>query len=120
MSEPTYAQRYYQQTKDEQKARSRERYKKNVDSVRANVRRAQLKALYGITPEQYDSMLAAQGGHCALCPAVRGDRRCARLHVDHNHVTGKVRGLLCRDCNTGLGIYEKFAANDRVAGYLKP
>lgn len=56
------------------------------------------KAL-GVTDEQYDAMLAAQDGHCALCPSKPGTRR---LHVDHDHRTGKIRALLCHRCNRAL------------------
>jgi hypothetical protein len=61
-------------------------------------RRAQLK-LYGLTLEQYDALLAAQGGVCAICckPST------IRLAVDHDHLTGRLRGLLCFRCNAGLG-----------------
>ena len=56
------------------------------------------KAL-GITDADYQLLLAAQGGHCALCPNTPKTRR---LHVDHDHRTGKVRGLLCHRCNRAL------------------
>lgn len=52
---------------------------------------------YGMPAGGYESLLAEQGGHCALCG------RISPLVVDHNHVSGEVRGLLCRKCNTGLG-----------------
>jgi hypothetical protein len=52
-----------------------------------------------MSPEEYSTMLNTQGGVCAICKGV-----CTRaLAVDHNHVTGKVRGLLCNNCNRGLG-----------------
>jgi len=60
---------------------------------------------YGMTVETYDSMFDKQGGACFICkrpPKVR------RLAVDHDHTTGKVRGLLCWRCNSGL---EKFSDN---------
>lgn len=50
----------------------------------------------------YEAMLAAQGGHCALCPSTGGTRR---LHVDHDHKTMQVRGLLCFRCNAALRGY---------------
>ena len=54
-----------------------------------------IEQTYGLTIEQYDALLAAQGGRCAICV---GERR-YRLNVDHDHATGLVRGLLCRRCN---------------------
>lgn len=53
----------------------------------------------GITDADYAAMLAAQGGHCAICPSTPKTRR---LHVDHDHATGAVRGLLCHRCNRAL------------------
>ncbi len=59
---------------------------------------------YGLTYEQYVNMCAAQGGKCAICKRVPvGNGNMSVLQVDHDHVTGKVRGLLCQHCNTGLG-----------------
>ena len=60
---------------------------------------------YGITPEQYDEMVLAQGGVCAICK--KADQTVAwagRLHIDHCHTTGRVRGLLCSPCNIALGL----------------
>lgn len=65
-----------------------------------------LLRVYGITVEQYDAMLAEQGGVCALCgkpPAMNGGPSGNRLHVDHDHETGRVRALLCSTCNISLG-----------------
>jgi uncharacterized Zn finger protein (UPF0148 family) len=58
---------------------------------------------YGLTPEQLAEMIAAQDGKCAICggpPRGPGDR----LHIDHCHESGMVRGLLCGKCNTLLGL----------------
>lgn len=61
-----------------------------------------IKGRYGITSEQYHEILASQGGGCAIC----GTTVCQtgrRLCVDHDHQTGKVRGILCTACNAVLG-----------------
>ena len=63
-----------------------------------------LKHKYGIGVADYDRMLAAQGGGCAICGSIKSySKRGGRFHVDHCHATGKVRGLLCQACNTTLG-----------------
>jgi len=56
---------------------------------------------YGLSAARYDALMDQQGGRCAVCggpPTGQG-----RLHVDHDHATSLVRGLLCHDCNTGIG-----------------
>lgn len=56
---------------------------------------------YGISVFEYEEMLFSQGGKCAICEREETNGRL--LATDHDHSTGKVRGLLCRACNTGLG-----------------
>ena len=58
---------------------------------------------YGITKEQYDEMNAKQGGLCAICGTDTPGRNHPTMYIDHDHNTGKVRGLLCCDCNLFLG-----------------
>jgi hypothetical protein len=62
---------------------------------------SRLEKRYGITKEQFDQMVIDQKGCCALCL-----QPCEQLVTDHNHETGKTRGLLCIFCNTGLGYVE--------------
>jgi hypothetical protein len=57
---------------------------------------------YGLSAAEYEALLARQGGRCAACR--RKPKRKRRLEVDHCHVTGRVRGLLCNRCNTMLGM----------------
>jgi len=78
-------------------------HKKNKDRIAAYQRRR----LYGITEQQYQQMFSRQSGKCAICgfqflSSSRGNRRVSP-HVDHCHVSGKVRGLLCNPCNRMLG-----------------
>lgn len=67
-------------------------------------RRWDLRRRYGITPEAWEAMHAAQGGRCLICGGDGGDRS---LAVDHNHITGAIRGLLCGDCNLALGLLKE-------------
>ena len=61
-----------------------------------------LQRLYNISLEDYEEMFFAQGKKCAICGRLANDFQ-RDLAVDHDHVTGEVRGLLCPDCNRGLG-----------------
>ena len=66
------------------------------------LRERRLMVGYGITTDEYDAMLVAQSGLCAIC------RRSSdlTLHVDHCHKTGRVRQLLCQRCNPALGLFD--------------
>ncbi len=61
-----------------------------------------LKRYYGITVDHYERMLAQQKGRCACCGQHQSMFK-RRLHVDHCHETGEIRGLLCTQCNPGIG-----------------
>lgn len=66
--------------------------------------RQRLLRNFGMTPEDYAAMLSAQGGVCLIC---KNKCKRGRLAVDHSHEAGRVRGLLCRQCNINLGHVEK-------------
>lgn len=72
-------------------------------SASETARARRLKTLFDLTPEEYETILEYQGGHCAMCPRVPTT---TRLAVDHNHKTGEVRGLLCWLCNVALGKFK--------------
>lgn len=67
-----------------------------------------LKHDYGITLEQYDQMLKSQGSRCKICYTDTPGGAHKYFHVDHDHITGEIRGLLCCGCNHKLGWFEKF------------
>lgn len=54
---------------------------------------------YGLTSEAYDALMLAQAGGCAVCGVELASLRQREVHVDHDHATGRVRGLLCHPCN---------------------
>lgn len=68
--------------------------------------------VYGLTMDQFDALVAAQRGLCAMC----GHAPTGRFNVDHDHATGAVRALLCGPCNRALGFYEKYGS--MAAAYL--
>lgn len=73
---------------------------------------------YGITETEFEQLLVTQNGVCAVCgsPPVPGTGPATkRLHVDHNHQTGKIRGLLCNSCNRGIGYFKDDSALLRAA-----
>lgn len=81
-------------------AKSRPKSKDEYDL--ANLKRSLKRA--GATEEWYWETLAAQGGKCAICGG--GPNGHGRLHIDHCHTEGKPRGLLCSNCNPGLGYFK--------------
>ena len=70
---------------------------------------------YGISPEQYEAMMTAQGGVCAICRRPEWKGKGNRPHTDHDHVTGQFRGILCGPCNNGLGMFGDDPARLRAA-----
>jgi hypothetical protein len=65
-------------------------------------KRKWLKRTYGITQQEYDGMMLDQAGKCDICKCDLKEGR--TTHVDHDHNTGKIRGLLCRNCNFAIGL----------------
>lgn len=78
---------------------------------------------YGITPDQYHDLFDKQSGVCAICgqPEVKMHRGALRhLSVDHDHITGTIRGLLCNACNSGLGQFrDDTDLLERAIAYLR-
>ena len=67
-------------------------------------RNGHLQETHGISLEDYDKLLEEQNNSCIIC-GTETPRGIGRFHVDHNHKTDKIRGLLCNNCNLGLGYF---------------
>lgn len=91
------------------RAARRADYHANRAARRASANARRMLERYGITIEEYDRMLAAQGGRCAICESTEpgGPANSKRFAVDHDHTTGAVRALLCMSCNTRIGLLEQ-------------
>jgi hypothetical protein len=99
-------QKMIERARDWQKANperhlENQRRRRQRPDVKRRDRDGYLRRKYGITLEQYDAMFEGQGGVCAICG--RPPREDISLHVDHDHDTGEVRGLLCFRCNNAIG-----------------
>lgn len=131
-----YDQKFYEDHKDRWEDRAQAAReadpealkKKNRDAATRwrsdpeNIRKKKMTYIetrYGITYTEYEAMEIAQGGLCKICLRPPTKARWGRLHVDHDHVTGRVRGLLCHNCNNALGHFEDDSARlRRAADYL--
>jgi len=89
--------------KDCDHARVKVYHKNNRVKVRKQQLISHRRREYGLTEEEYNNMVLSQNNMCAICNKPN-DRT---LHIDHEHVTGKVRGLLCSNCNLGIGLLQE-------------
>lgn len=101
--------------KDPERHREREREYESRPEVQRRNRIRHVAKLYGITSEEYEALESAQGSACAICR-----KEHPKLHVDHCHDTGKVRGLLCPGCNVGLARFDdSIEGLQRAIDYLR-
>lgn len=91
--------KYRENNHDEIMVQQKEWARNNPEKIAAKRR----KCKYGITDEQYKNLLSKQRGVCTLCEGVDNNALC----VDHDHSTGKIRGLLCGNCNRALGMVKE-------------
>ena len=105
-----HSRKYYKENREKRLEYSRKYREENPEKMQKH----NLKQ-YGITLTEYNEKLKTQGGGCAVCGKTPEENG-RRLAVDHNHETGKVRGLLCIGCNVGLGWFELLF--DKATEYL--
>lgn len=102
----------YQANRERYRVKNAEAYKR----TRAYHLDYRLRKSYGLSSAERDAMVVRQGGACASC----GDVPTSTLNVDHDHVTGQVRDLLCARCNTALGLLlESPGRIEALARYLR-
>ncbi len=92
---------YATECKQCRKEKKKEQLNNDYLGTRLKERANNLKRMFGMSLEEYDEKLKAQDGVCAICGGLCKSGK--RLAVDHNHTTGKIRDLLCGNCNGGLG-----------------
>lgn len=98
-----------------------EKYRNNH---RDKIHDYKLKTRYNITLDQYNEMLQKQNGKCDICGCKESalhntTKKVQRLAVDHCHITGKVRGILCQDCNRGIAKFkEDVSLFDKAKEYI--
>ena len=94
--------------------------KTNLPELRRRQREANLRKQYGIGHDQYEEILKSQGGKCAICGGGPNGKHKDRFHIDHDHETEKIRGLLCGMCNLGVGyFYDDPVRLRNAAAYLE-
>lgn len=100
-SQKAWAKKYGAAKTRAWRARNLEKYRA---AARARNRRSNMKNKYGITEEQYSELLNKQGHVCAICGCNKPESR--EWAIDHCHITNKVRGILCHQCNTAIGLMQ--------------
>lgn len=99
-----YGKKWYAKNKEKSAEKSRKWHEKNIGKKRDK----HLRKTYGISLVEYAKMVCDQNGLCLICNnPPTGSGRYEELFVDHDHATGRVRGLLCHGCNTALGMVKE-------------
>lgn len=98
----------------------RARYARDTEKRRTQAKWGAIKQKFGLSRQEWEGMFKQQGGACAICNIVLADSIRTRACVDHDHSTGKVRGLLCPNCNQALGLIgDDLSAAENAVAYLK-
>lgn len=101
-----YMRLWREKNRDKHNKTARLSHKRNRHKHVEKLRYKRFEKLYGITKENYYEMYQKQNGACLICSVKPTTERL--FHIDHNHKTGGIRGLLCSRCNGHLGWFEKY------------
>lgn len=117
---PCYQKEYYRKDKPRRLQLNREWRKNNPDKRSIQSWKEHRKKAYGLTDEMFMSLYNSQEGRCAICKIKKDFKGRYGLYVDHDHLSGIVRALLCMNCNAGLGQFKDNLGNLQTAvEYLK-
>ena len=119
-----YQKKYYKKYREDNKEKLdtynvkwREENKEHDDLI---MEKARLKRKYGLTQEQLVTLIEEQNNCCKVCGKHGSDNKTGKLYIDHCHTTNKVRGLLCMECNTALGLLKDDTKRiESLLSYLK-
>lgn len=111
----SYMRKWRAKNRERHNELARQSHARNRHKHIQKVREYHLIRQYGITQSDYDAMCERQNNTCAICKEASTGAR--KMHVDHCHKTGRVRGILCHRCNTKLGWLEMYQSS--IVEYLK-
>ena len=102
-----FRKEYYQANKEKINARHKEYHQANKEKIKLRQKGNRLKKKYGITLKERKAMLKKQNNKCKICSLKFNENNFkSKSCIDHCHTTNKIRGLLCRSCNVGLGHFK--------------
>jgi hypothetical protein len=108
----SYQAKYYKDNKERLREVNRKYYEENKEAISKRSGLYKIFKSYGLSEEEYTKLMEVN--NCAICGATE------RLRVDHDHATGKVRGILCHHCNVGLGHFkDKIELLEKAKEYLR-
>jgi hypothetical protein len=111
----TRGQRHYARNRQSCLDRSRQYRLRNLEAAKAasraytsrpDIKEKRRLRTYGLTLESYQVLLTSQNNACAICLTPFANLRKLHIHIDHDHLLEKVRGILCHNCNLGVGHFK--------------
>lgn len=102
-----YKHNYFQENKEKiyERVKKKQKEQREHDYQLYGMDRYHIKSKYGLSIDDYEKMLSSQNYKCLICGCDISNRQ-NNPHIDHNHETNKIRGILCGNCNMGLGHFK--------------